>query len=346
MARGSPRTQAQGEPRMTAEHGQDQRRPRHAAHGTGLLDGLIGNSEVGCMCSHVIDLRANAKAPEHRRGEHRVAGHHAHRRRDQELQAREGRERAATFGGACTSLSCFIHRLTRAVSDGGVYSHFTHLYALLEAANEQGVQPTYVHCFDDGRTVPRSAARYFADLIAFSSTATRNGGGAVLRDGPRQALGVHQDRGGRGSSAGSARRCPRGRASSMRLREQGEGAHGRGFEATGTRGAQSVQIGASTESMELRSHRVSVSVPPTTRGGGIAHWGCGWRRKENLKTNREPEGNMGLGMLEDGPWMVTRAMEQSPLQSGGGVVVVRRKEALIDKQCSTVLRSSGGPYRD
>ncbi|KAJ6559487.1 hypothetical protein DFH09DRAFT_1083652 [Mycena vulgaris] len=43
-----------------------------------------------------------------------------------------------------------------------------------------------------------------------------------------------------------------------------------------------------------KSHRVSVSMPPTT------HWGRGWRCKENLKTNREPEGNMSLGMLEDG----------------------------------------------
>ncbi|KAJ6540871.1 hypothetical protein DFH09DRAFT_1089829 [Mycena vulgaris] len=40
-------------------------------------------------------------------------------------------------------------------------------------------------------------------------------------------------------------------------------------------------------------------MPPTLRSGGIEHCGCGWRRKEILKTNREPEGNMSLGMLKD-----------------------------------------------
>jgi 2,3-bisphosphoglycerate-independent phosphoglycerate mutase len=54
------------------------------------------------------------------------------------------------------------------ISDGGVHSHITHLYALLEAAKEQGVPHTYVHFIGDGRdTAPRSAAGYCQDLLDF-----------------------------------------------------------------------------------------------------------------------------------------------------------------------------------
>ena len=37
------------------------------------------------------------------------------------------------------------------LSDGGVHSHITHLYGLLEMAKRQGVEKVYVHCFLDGR---------------------------------------------------------------------------------------------------------------------------------------------------------------------------------------------------
>ena len=40
------------------------------------------------------------------------------------------------------------------VSPGGVHSHMTHLYNLLEMAKEQGVSKVYVHAFLDGRDVP------------------------------------------------------------------------------------------------------------------------------------------------------------------------------------------------
>ena len=54
------------------------------------------------------------------------------------------------------------------VSDGGVHSHITHLYALLETAKEIGVPHTYIHFFGDGRdTAPRSGAGYAKDLLAF-----------------------------------------------------------------------------------------------------------------------------------------------------------------------------------
>ncbi len=40
------------------------------------------------------------------------------------------------------------------LSDGGVHSHNTHLYALLELAKMHGLKDVYVHCFFDGRDVP------------------------------------------------------------------------------------------------------------------------------------------------------------------------------------------------
>ena len=51
------------------------------------------------------------------------------------------------------------------LSDGGVHSHNTHLYALLEMAKERGLKDVYVHAVLDGRDVPpKSALAYFQEL--------------------------------------------------------------------------------------------------------------------------------------------------------------------------------------
>jgi 2,3-bisphosphoglycerate-independent phosphoglycerate mutase len=51
------------------------------------------------------------------------------------------------------------------LSDGGVHSHITHLYALLELCKRQEFTNVYVHCFLDGRdTSPTSGEGYIADL--------------------------------------------------------------------------------------------------------------------------------------------------------------------------------------
>jgi len=50
------------------------------------------------------------------------------------------------------------------LSDGGVHSHNTHLYALLELAKQEGVE-VFVHCLLDGRdTPPQSGAEYLVQL--------------------------------------------------------------------------------------------------------------------------------------------------------------------------------------
>ncbi|WP_337551591.1 2,3-bisphosphoglycerate-independent phosphoglycerate mutase [Anaerotignum faecicola] len=51
------------------------------------------------------------------------------------------------------------------LSDGGVHSHNTHLYALLQLAKRNDLEKVYVHVFLDGRdTPPTSGAEYAAQL--------------------------------------------------------------------------------------------------------------------------------------------------------------------------------------
>ena len=51
------------------------------------------------------------------------------------------------------------------LSDGGVHSHNTHLYGLLELAKRHGLEKVYVHCFLDGRdTPPASGKGYVKEL--------------------------------------------------------------------------------------------------------------------------------------------------------------------------------------
>lgn len=51
------------------------------------------------------------------------------------------------------------------MSDGGVHSHLTHVFAILDMAKQRGVKNVYVHCFLDGRDVaPTSGAGYVKQL--------------------------------------------------------------------------------------------------------------------------------------------------------------------------------------
>lgn len=57
-----------------------------------------------------------------------------------------------------------IH-LAGLLSDGGVHSHNTHLYALLQLARQERIKEVFVHCFLDGRdTPPKSALEYISSL--------------------------------------------------------------------------------------------------------------------------------------------------------------------------------------
>ena len=51
------------------------------------------------------------------------------------------------------------------VSDGGVHSHNTHIYGILELAKRHGLKKVFVHCFLDGRdTPPESGKGYVQEL--------------------------------------------------------------------------------------------------------------------------------------------------------------------------------------
>ena len=53
------------------------------------------------------------------------------------------------------------------LSSGGVHSHNSHLYALLELARQYGLTKVFVHCFLDGRDVPPSSgSKFIAELTA------------------------------------------------------------------------------------------------------------------------------------------------------------------------------------
>ena len=51
------------------------------------------------------------------------------------------------------------------VSDGGVHSHIKHLFGLLNATNDYGLENVFVHAFTDGRDVdPKSGYGFISDL--------------------------------------------------------------------------------------------------------------------------------------------------------------------------------------
>jgi 2,3-bisphosphoglycerate-independent phosphoglycerate mutase len=51
------------------------------------------------------------------------------------------------------------------ISDGGVHSHNTHLYGLLELAKRKGLLKVYIHCFMDGRDVAPDSGKGFIDAL-------------------------------------------------------------------------------------------------------------------------------------------------------------------------------------
>ncbi|MCR5737892.1 MAG: 2,3-bisphosphoglycerate-independent phosphoglycerate mutase [Eubacterium sp.] len=115
----------------------------------GLPDGQMGNSEVGHMnigAGRIIyqDLtRITKDIQDGTFFENKVL-----------LQAIEN----------CKKNNSDLH-LWGLLSDGGVHSHNTHLYGLLEMAKKNGLENVYVHAFLDGRdTPPASGKDYVAEL--------------------------------------------------------------------------------------------------------------------------------------------------------------------------------------
>ncbi len=51
------------------------------------------------------------------------------------------------------------------LSDGGVHSHNSHLYALIELAKRKGLKDVFIHCFFDGRDVPPDSSKAFVEEL-------------------------------------------------------------------------------------------------------------------------------------------------------------------------------------
>ena len=117
----------------------------------GLPDGQMGNSEVGHMnigAGRIIyqELTRITKA---------IA----------DGDFFENEEMLAAIEN-CKKNNSDLH-LWGLLSDGGVHSHNTHLYAILELCKKQNFENVYVHPFFDGRdTPPASGKGYLEELIA------------------------------------------------------------------------------------------------------------------------------------------------------------------------------------
>ena len=60
------------------------------------------------------------------------------------------------------------------LSDGGVHSHLTHIFAMLDMAKQQGVERVFVHCFLDGRDVPPTSGAGFVRQLQEKCEAVGN----------------------------------------------------------------------------------------------------------------------------------------------------------------------------
>lgn len=116
----------------------------------GLPDGQMGNSEVGHMnigAGRIIyqDLTRITKAIE-------------------DGDFFENKALLAAMEN-CKKNDSDLH-LWGLLSDGGVHSHITHLYALLEMAKRQGLTKVFVHAFLDGRDTPPASGKDFVQALS------------------------------------------------------------------------------------------------------------------------------------------------------------------------------------
>ena len=113
----------------------------------GLPDGQMGNSEVGHL----------------NMGAGRIV-YQELTRITKEIQDGTFFENPALLDAVnnCKANDSALH-MFGLLSDGGVHSHNTHLYGLLELAKRNGLSKVYVHCFLDGRDTPPASGKGFAE---------------------------------------------------------------------------------------------------------------------------------------------------------------------------------------
>ena len=130
----------------------------------GLPDGQMGNSEVGHTnmgAGRVVWQELSKISNEIENGsfyDNEVLG------KLMDDLAKEQEKFAPVKGDISDGRPRALH-LMGLLSDGGVHSHNTHLYALLEMAKRKGIKKVYVHCILDGRDVPPSCAEQYIDEL-------------------------------------------------------------------------------------------------------------------------------------------------------------------------------------
>ena len=115
----------------------------------GLPDGQMGNSEVGHL----------------NMGAGRIV-YQELTRITKEIQDGTFFENPALLSAVknCKENDSALH-MFGLLSDGGVHSHNTHLYGLLELAKRNGLEKVYVHAFLDGRDTPPASGKEFAEQL-------------------------------------------------------------------------------------------------------------------------------------------------------------------------------------
>ncbi len=115
----------------------------------GLPDGQMGNSEVGHMnigAGRIIyqDLTRITKA----------------------IEDGDFFENPALLAAMenCKKNDSDLH-LWGLLSDGGVHSHITHLYGLLQMAKNNGLSKVFVHAFLDGRDTPPASGKSYVEAL-------------------------------------------------------------------------------------------------------------------------------------------------------------------------------------
>ncbi len=115
----------------------------------GLPDGQMGNSEVGHL----------------NMGAGRIV-YQELTRITKEIQDGTFFENPALLDAVnnCKKNNSSLH-MYGLLSDGGVHSHNTHLYALLELAKRNGLSKVYVHAFLDGRDTPPASGKGYVEQL-------------------------------------------------------------------------------------------------------------------------------------------------------------------------------------
>ena len=118
----------------------------------GLPDGQMGNSEVGHLnigAGRIVYQELSRISKEIEEGEF-------YDNSELDTAVRHALSRGSSL------------HIMGLLSDGGVHSHLSHLFALLELAGRKGLDRVFIHAFLDGRDVPpRSAKTYLNQLTIF-----------------------------------------------------------------------------------------------------------------------------------------------------------------------------------